>query len=424
MPIEAFTPKQATAGLQRGIETRANLALKNIGDLQPGETYFDENGVQVFYDPTATQGEISPAGKASPTDPGFFVSQRAEQQVEFADLSIVGHTGAAEATASGLPQITTVAGGTYQSQDAIVVDTEITIDGRALTAGTYYFSAATTTADVNNLLRLSASGTPGLHKGLATRATIAALDIADLQPGEMYVDENGILLVFDPNATSGLVAPQGKALPTDPGYFKAVSTATSDAASDWVASYSYTGTDNEVFSAVAVAGAIDINGQVLTTGTRYLLKYPTDQVSGLTLDVAEFAKMEVVGAASTPVTAEPWSTIGIANSPVTLTYGQHRFVDLASTSVGTRLSITVNAPAPTDTDGTLYLRALPGQSWAGGYLEIIANDGAGGQRQFQASEGPTTDASVLISDKPAGGAFIAFDSTTNTLQVVALRVEP
>ncbi|MGI9302154.1 MAG: hypothetical protein ACR2RB_05520, partial [Gammaproteobacteria bacterium] len=66
-------------------------------------------------------------------------------------------------------------------------------------------------------LKTSASG---LYKGITTRATLAAATITDLEPGEAWHDETGILLYFDPAATAGEVEPAGKAIPgTDPGYF-------------------------------------------------------------------------------------------------------------------------------------------------------------------------------------------------------------
>lgn len=66
-----------------------------------------------------------------------------------------------------------------------------------------------------------------------------------------------------------------------------------DAGSAWQPSIDYSGPNNKPFTAVGVAGASDINGVSLLPGTLYLLKYPTDQTSGGTLDATEFAKMEV-----------------------------------------------------------------------------------------------------------------------------------
>lgn len=72
-----------------------------------------------------------------------------------------------------------------------------------------------------------------------------------------------------------------------------------DAATAWQASFAYTLTNNEQFSArVPAAGGpfLDILGATLTLGKLYNFKYPTDQTSGAALDIAEFAKMETVGA--------------------------------------------------------------------------------------------------------------------------------
>ncbi|MGI9335779.1 MAG: hypothetical protein ACR2RL_21745 [Gammaproteobacteria bacterium] len=125
--------------------------------------------------------------------------------VDASDLHVIGATDAADATARSVPHVTTVAGQTYGENDSISVAADITIDGRLLKAGLWYFPVATINANVNDMVTLSAgtgdtlytangnitgSRTVGLNNGALVLAGITGANTGayQFQPGLTYMN--------------------------------------------------------------------------------------------------------------------------------------------------------------------------------------------------------------------------------------------